>query len=711
MKNTAAILTATTAILLVGCSKPKTSAEEDSKPPPELVPEIQKNRLSAEPSTFLSYAANSKVNWQPWTPEVLEYAKKARRMILVVVGSARYSGCFETLEALEKNPALVSRINEEYVPVLTDIDLTRETGLLAYNLSSESRAPISFPFVMLLSPEGNPVTWHSLNFSSSKEIRNFFDNSLEVIGRLWDDSPDYVTEDSASKAEFRRNNLPDPDEEVPDLAERQQRYQAAMRQLESFYDEDVSSLSGSGGLFPFGIFDTLTLAQFDTTIPEEQRKKYGDTLESFVETLLSSAMVDVLDGGIHPARRGSSWNLVMGRRDCSTQARAGRIFARMYQLYGYPGTLEAAIAAVRFAEERYQTPSGLFCLSEKPQPADSKSWLWMIDQISSVLTEDEFKVWEIYSQLSEIGNLPSEADPDRTYFRLNSLAAALSLEEVAAASDMELEQVQALIESGRKKLRKAREAEISAPSPDTAPSALASFRMVSAYAALYAATKNPEWKEKAVALGKASRKQFLANLFLNERPDAEPEGASDGRAFSYAVAVQAGLDLGAITLEDEWYSWAQDLSTLLAEHFVTEDGRLLEVRKVSQVVDIDYEDRMMIFDDSTAGLVQLNLQRLKALGFRTPPALAAWLNSVPPVERFPIVFTDALLAISHEWNHSVINAGPTLSDELAEAITTLPLQLFVRRRGNSEGVTITPQEGPEISDATAADIEKLLNNP
>ena len=710
MKNTSAIL-ATAACLILVCCKSETPKTEQSKTPVEIVPEIQKNRLAGEPSAFLAAASHSKINWQPWSPEILTHAKKAQRMILVLVGSARYTGCFETLEALDRNPAMISRINENYVPVITDIDLNRETGLIAYNLSSESRASVSFPFLMLLSPEGSPVTWHPLLYESDKATLTFFDNSLEVIGRLWDDSPAYVNQDSATKAEFRRENLPKADEEVPEMAERQRRYGAAMRRLESFYDDDLTSMAGSGGLFPFGVFDTLSLARHDQSLPASQREKFGETLDTFIQTLLGSAMVDVLDGGIHAARRGSSWNLVMGRRDCSTQARAGRIFARMHQLDGYPGTLETAIGAVTFAENYFQTPSGLFSLSEKPNAMDVKSWLWTMDQVKGSLSDEEFLVWKSYSNLSDIGNLPSEADPNRNYFRLNSLSAARSPQEVAQSTGFDLAKVESLIESGRKKLSKSRENRVARPTSDPTPSALASFRMVSAYASLYTATNDSIWLEKALKLGQASRKQFLSNRFLNERADAEPEGPSDGRAFSYAIAIQAGLDLGAITLEDEWFSWAQDLSTLLAENFVTDEGRLLEVRQVSQVVDIDYEDRMMIFDDSTAGQLRLNLKRLKALGFQTPPALAAWLNSLPPFDQYPIIFTDTMVAMSHEWNHTSIKVGSNTTEELTNASRTLPLQLFVRRRDQAPEVKILPQDGDEIIVEQVSEIEKLIGNP
>ncbi|MEM9236198.1 MAG: DUF255 domain-containing protein [Verrucomicrobiota bacterium] len=703
MKTPFPILAALLPLWFACCKSEPTEEEEQTLAPPEVVPELTENRISEVPSSLLTAASKSKINWQPWSPDVLDHAQRSQRLILAMIASPRYPDCFKTLEALDKSTSLCNRINQSFVPVLADLDLNRETSLIAYHLSSLQGNNISFPFLMVLSPDGNPVSWHSLYYTSDRDVYGFFDNTIEVIKRMWEDR-DYVTRDSASKAETRKANLPEPDEPVTEPGEQRRMYEDSVRQILSGYDPDIATMANSGGLFPLGVLDLLTVVSCDPEIDESQRAKATEILDNYVPTLIGSAMVDPLDGGIQSARKGSSWNIVLGQRDCATQARAVRTFARMHQLHEVPGTLETAVNAARFAESRFQTPDGMFSLTSKPSSFSEKDWLWKIDQVSSVLSEEEFAVWKSYSELKAIGNLPSESDPSRNYFRLNSLYAGRSPEEVAEATGFEIGKVRTLIESGRKKLLKAREDRVPSPSSDPLPSALASFRMISSYASLYAATGEAEWLENAINLGKACRAHFLKSRFLNERPDAEAEGMSDGRAFTYAIAVQAGLDLGDVTLEDEWNLWAHDLTTLLSEHFVSDDGRLLEVRSVSSVMDIDIENRVMVFDDSTAGLVRTNLQRLNALGFQTHPGLRPWLSPTPAISRFPIIYTDSIVASSLFWNHVSLRVGPDSPTTLVDEIRRLPLQLFIRRTDDGTGVrTITP-EGDE---KTLNDLEAL----
>lgn len=706
----------TLSILVCSCAffscKSKGSADAEAPPPVVIHPELNENQLQDAPTTFLRSAAKSKIHWQNWNPSVLEKAADANRMIFAIIGSARYPGCFETLEALDNDPALIRSLNENFVPVLADIDMSRETGLIAYALSPETGSPIAFPFIILLSPEGSPVTWQPLQYRDDRSIRDFFDNSVEVVTRLWDD-PKYINEDSADKLARRQENLALPDPSVEDPEERKSQFQAALRRINSFYDADIGSVSGAGGLFPFGVFDSLILAQYNPILPAQLRANSKNILDAYTQTILGSAMVDPLDGGIYPSRRGSSWNLPLFRRDCVTQARVIHSLARMHQLGQVEQSLSTALGAMRFAESHFLTPEGLFSLTANSSDAPDKEWLWTLEQVSSVLSDEEMSVWTAISELKSLGNLPSEADPMRRYFRLNALSYRLPVDEVATITGFESNKTKALLESGRKKLLKARENRFATPRADPTPSAAASFRMISAYAALFTATGDPQWRDKAVALGKISRTTFCASRFINELPNGTPDSMSDGRAFTYTIAAQAAIDLGAITIDDEWYLWALDLSTLLAEHFVTEDGRLVEVRSIAKVIDLDYENRIMIFDASTTGIVRLNLARLSALGFKTPPALKPWLTSMPPIEKAPIIFTDTLNAMSYHWSHSRVDVGPEASEDLFNAVCMLPLELFERRvqRDAADSVKVTPFESETSLITDPAAIPALIKTP
>ncbi len=689
--------------MLVVSSCRKGDDPETVEKPPVIAPELRSNQLEDTPSTLLRNWSESRVNWQRWNPEILEDARDARRLVFAVIGSVRYPGTYETLQAIESRPDIVRRLNEEFVPVLVDLDINREASLVASALSSEARQAVSFPFLLLLSPEGAPVSWQPLSYRNDEMIQSFFDNSVDVVARLWSESPEYVLRDSTTKNDLRRERRPEPDPLVEDPGERLELYRRAIRRLTSFYEEDLSSLSGAGGLFPIGALDCLSTAATHPALDERLHRRALESRDGMLRVLKASAMVDPLDGGIYSARRGPSWQLPMFVRDCVTQARAIRMLARLHLDGASPDPLETALAATEFAEKHYRTPDGLFAMATRPGNTPEEEWLWTIEQVKSALDENEYRVWSSMSELDRLGNLPSEADPRRQFFRMNSLALRKSPDEVATETGIPANRVRTLVESGRKKLLKVREERFPTHGSDSTPSATASFRMVSAYAALFTATGDAAWRDKAVALGQACRKGFGTARFLNERPGDHPERMSDARACAYAIASQAALDLAAITLEDEWNLWTQDLTTLLAENFVTDDGRLVETRPESRVIGITYSDRLMVFEESTTGLTRQNLSRLAALGFQTPPALHPWTVSLPPIAEMPIIFTDSIGALAHATGRQRLAVAPEASKPLIEAVAALPLERFERR--------MTRQAGAGVELMTVAGESRTLTQP
>lgn len=698
------------AVILSSCEKE--APVSPPKPEPVIAPQLKTNDLAGTPSTFLQAADQSPVNWQRWNPDLLTKAEESQRLIFAMIGSARYPGCFESMRAIDEHSGVVKTLNSEFVPVLVDLDVCRETSLLASILSPESRQNLSFPFFLVLSPDGSPITWQPHHYTDRDRLLQFFENSLEVIGRLWKEDPDYVIEDSADQIRRRREQLAKPDARVIDPVERQDAFQTSIRRIVSFYDEDIQSLSGTGGLFPFALLDALALASHSPAIAPETSQKAGGALQGIMTQLTNSAMIDPLDGGVYSARRSASWDLPSFLRNSATQARTARVLSRLHKLDPDDTTLQTAVNAVRFAESHYQTSDGLFSLAGVPAPSPDLEWLWRLEDLKKILNAKEMALWKELSDIQSLGNLPSEAAPTGRLFRLNSLRTSIPLAKAAERAGLDQVQATALFESGRKKLLKARELKKATPKADSTPSALASFRMISAYAALFTATGEMRYRDKALDLGKKCRTTFASSRFLNERPGDQAEEMSDGRAFTYTIAAQAALDLGAITLENEWYQWARDMSTLLGENFITDGERLVEAREPSRVVDLNFEDRAMTFGESTAGMIRINLQRLKALGFQTPPALRPWAESLPDLSSYPIVHTDVIRALALEHSQVVIILGNETSAEMVDYVAQLPLETIERRMSDSLGKTVESRkpDGTRRSFSSVDELKEFIDS-
>jgi uncharacterized protein YyaL (SSP411 family) len=646
------------------------------------------NAMKNAPQGLLSSRAASPVHWQHWEPAVFDRAKDAGRLVFVFIGSAQYPGCVEALDAIDRDPALVERINREFVPVLADGDLARETLLAAGLLSQEIKLPVSFPFILVLSPEGNEVTWRPVAFVPGADLRELFEGATDVVSRMWTESPAYVLRNSTADHTNRLARMPVADLKPATTEERDEYLQRATRQLVSLYDEDIGALSGTGGLLPLGILQCLASAALDPLTPPDLAARSREAVRAFGGNILSSAMIDPLDGGIYSSRRGNSWMLPMPNRTSMTQARAARSLITLHAATADPRALEVALGAVRFAEQQYLTADKLFSVQRHPAPTPSTGWLWTADQINQTLTPQEAALWRRLCAVADLGNL---TDAGGDYFRLNSLGFRVTLDEAAKALGLPPAEAAILLESGRRKLLAARDARMPQPPPAATGAAAPSFRMVSAYAALFTATGETAWRDKAISLAHRSRDRFSDGVLLVEQINATPAPVGDARGFTYALAIQAALDLAEITLDESWRIWAGDLATTVAEKFSDAEGRLLEARPGTSPLNLPVEDRVMLFDDSTAGLMRMNLARLDALGQPPPPAITSWISSLPAFATYPVVFTDSILAASFGRSRTIIELPAGASAEWKNAACRLPLDRIARRFGKgSEAVARQP---------------------
>ncbi len=75
----------------------------------------------------------------------------------------------------------------------------------------------------------------------------------------------------------------------------------------------------------------MASASLDPDTPPELSGRCREIVASLSKTLLWSAMVDPLDGGVYSSRRGNTWQLPVITRTCSNQARTARALVTLYR--------------------------------------------------------------------------------------------------------------------------------------------------------------------------------------------------------------------------------------------------------------------------------------------------------------------------------------------------------------------------------------------
>lgn len=659
--------------VLCACRRHDAKAAKPPEPAVVIDMGLRHNRTAGLQSAIYQSQADSPIHWQPWSVETMEMAEKSGRLLFVVIALPQYTSFVDVLRHMSETPAVVASLNNEYVPVLVDADAAREVGVLVPMLCAEIKSSVQLPIFLWMTHEGNPVAWTPVGSRERKDVIALFDRSQGMTGSLWRDERAYVLTNSAMDNRNRRLRMEEMRRSVVHSEKPEADLLLALRKMLSLYDPYSRNFDEAGALFPYGMLEFLSVAARQPGIPADLREKSGAVVREMLNDLLPSPMFDPLDGGVFSSRRGPSWALPSFQRDCVGQARAVTSLVEAWHATGDAFALERAQGVLRFAETSYKLEDGLFVYGLDTS-ASPELWMWTLEELKELLPADQAEWWIRESGIKGLGNLPSESDPRREFFRANALFLTKSFADYKAAHSEGAEAFSATFESSRRALIDKRKTRISRTFADRSPHPGACFRMVSAYAAMFTATADEACREKAVDLLQTARDAFSDGRFVHAMRGADGGGRVLGRAFHYALALQAALDVAAITGDKKWMVWAEDLSTSTAEQF-TGNGILRECPEPARVLDLPVADTIMVFDDSSAGLFSSCASRMAAL---KRPMLESFRDLATPLPAYvvdrPVLHTDLLLATLLRHYPVLVCEGDTMPEELASAVRRLSIR-------------------------------------
>jgi hypothetical protein len=254
-----------------------------------------------------------------------------------------------------------------------------------------------------------------------------------------------------------------------------------------------------------------------------------------------------------------------------------------------------------------------------------------------------------------------------------------TLAEMAAAESQTPEAFAPRFDAAKARLLAVRDARIGKQARDDCSHAGATFRMVSAYAAAFGVTGDEAYRSKALALLKRAREAFYLAPRLRVFSKKAPDSIGAGRAFDYALALQTVLDVASISSDESWLFWSEDLATAAAELFSGNEF-LKECPDDAKLIDLPLSDLMMVFDDSTAGLVSSAECRLAARG---RPLVTSFSELATPMPTYalqrPVLHTDLLLATMARHYRVMVVPGADLPPGLKLATERLSMRVIQRR--------------------------------
>jgi len=630
--------------LTVGCKENNATSG-----PPPATPVLMSNNVGDHPSPLLRAVADSPIGWKQLTPTTINFARESEKILLVMACSSMFSADVEVLKKIDKADFLVQEIRANFVPVFVDVDSCREFGIIASILSQEIGKSITFPFLMWMTPDGNPVASLPLRAGGTDQVVQTMRNCQNVSLSISSDSLDYIKNNSRLDALGRRERLKPkvPATEMP--IERGDALLDSLHNLHSYYEKDSLSIANTGIQLPITYLDFMRIAAQCPALPENERRLSRDILINYLGMMMDSAAIDFLDGGFYFCRKDKSWAWTQPDRNAITQADMVCLLSEAYNLTENETFRSAALRTMEFLEENFSLDDGSYYTFSSSVNVSDELRLLTMEDLKASLDTDEFALIKEYCAISQLGNLPFESDPRKEMFRRNSLTCRKPLAAVAKACSITELRAEELLATARLKLLKKRQVAMPIQPKEPTPDARATARAVSAAAAIYRMTGKERWKDMAVRSMQALRRTFHSSDTPTFYPASAFPSTTDARAGTVTQMTKAALDLHQISGDASWLEYAATLSKHIeATHLV--DG-FVEDTPVSArtIINVPCLDRSMLFDVSTTGILRQNLIRMEQFGLpRNELLYTATQRQIGALKTMPVLHTDYLISVIYE---------------------------------------------------------------
>ena len=425
------------------------SQEAIAKLPPDGGPLY--NRLVFENSPYLLQHAANPVEWYPWGEEAFEKARREEKLIFLSIGYSTCHWCHVMERESFADPAVAALLNADFVCIMVDREERPDIDEVYMAASVASRGSGGWPQSVFMTSDRQPFFLASYIPRQSRQGRIGMLQLIPEMTELWYRDRNVLvrmTSDVLTKLEQHYAGSAGPALGADTLT-------AAFQQLSERYDPQYGGL-GDGPKFP-------PTHQLSFLLRYWRRTGDARALE-MVETTLTAmrrgGIFDQIGFGFHRYATDPAWNVPHFEKMLDDQAMLAMTYVEAYQATGralYAETAEKIFAYV--LREMVSAAGGFFSAEDADsEGSEGRFYVWTVDEVVSLLGEDEGGLFIEAYHLEPDGNYNDQATGEKTGSNVPHLGRRL--EELAAARGVSVAALRERLEASRQALFAAREQRI-----------------------------------------------------------------------------------------------------------------------------------------------------------------------------------------------------------------------------------------------------------
>ena len=510
------------------------------------------NALIHSTSPYLLQHAHNPVNWQPWSDDIIEQAKKENKLILVSIGYAACHWCHVMEHESFENEKVAAVMNEHFICVKVDREERPDVDQYYMTAVQLMSMQGGWPLNVIALPDGRPI-WGGTYFPAETWIKN-------LLG----------------VADFYRNNKEQTEEYATSLQNGIERTMLSAPVEETAFEPGIidDGVEAWKTRFDMENGGRLGAPKFPMPVNLEFLLYYGfmksdTTILRFVETTLvkmaRGGIYDQVGGGFARYSVDELWKVPHFEKMLYDNGQLLSIYSKGFQQFKNQEFRQVVYETTQFLERELMDKSGAFysSLDADSEGEEGRFYVWGSKELKEILGDEYVLFAEYYGVdgpgLWEDGNNILLRNSDNPDFAERHGLQPTDLEEKVTYWK------KVLLQERSKRVR---------PGLDdktlTSWNALVIIGLVDAYKAFHdeyflnLALKNEGFLQTNVI-------QPNGNLFHSWK---NGKATIDGFLEDYALVVQAFISLFEATGDEEWILQAEKLTTTTFKHFFDEETGL-----------------------------------------------------------------------------------------------------------------------------------------